>query len=291
MRASYAVVWQDGELPQGTGKLKLLRRALRLDGVSGDEPVVLDVPYDELAGVRIGRLREERLAGSASLVLERRAAPPVRVASFGQPNLISEIAERLAALELGGHAVGRAAVIVPIEPGTHERARELLAGGPPFDPEAVGLERHQVFLTTDEVVFLFESRLGAPAARQRERPHPPRRRRSPARRRCPAPGRARRRESRAACRRARVRTPNPPDPGGEDERVEPACGHGHRGDRRGDAICVDVERGRGFAESEVSTDALGLVGMRERLALLGGTLTIESTPGEGTSLAAYVPAG
>jgi signal transduction histidine kinase len=29
--------------------------------------------------------------------------------------------------------------------------------------------------------------------------------------------------------------------------------------------------------------------MRERLALLGGTLSIESTPGEGTSLAAYVP--
>jgi hypothetical protein len=96
-------------------------------------------------------------------VLERRAAPPVRVTSFGQPNLISEIAERLATLELGGQAVRRTAVIVPIEPGTHETARALLAGGPPFDPEAIGLDRHQVFLTTDEVVFLFEPRLGEPA--------------------------------------------------------------------------------------------------------------------------------
>jgi hypothetical protein len=163
MRASYAVVWREGEQPQGTGKLELLRRAVRLDGVGGDGPVVLDIPYDELAGLRIARRPEERVAGGAALVLERRAAPPVRVASFGQPNLISEIAERLAALELGGQAVRRTAVIVPIEPGTHEQARALLAGGPPFDPEAIGLERHQVFLTTDEVVFLFESRLGEAA--------------------------------------------------------------------------------------------------------------------------------
>jgi LytS/YehU family sensor histidine kinase len=47
--------------------------------------------------------------------------------------------------------------------------------------------------------------------------------------------------------------------------------------------------GRGFAEGEVSDDALGLVGMRERLGLLDGTLTVESSPGGGTALAAYVP--
>ena len=33
----------------------------------------------------------------------------------------------------------------------------------------------------------------------------------------------------------------------------------------------------------------GLVGMRERVALLGGTLKIESFPGRGTTLSAYVP--
>jgi hypothetical protein len=35
--------------------------------------------------------------------------------------------------------------------------RDLLADGPPFDPAAVGLERHHVFLTDQEVVFLFEA--------------------------------------------------------------------------------------------------------------------------------------
>jgi hypothetical protein len=162
MRASYAVVWCEGELPRATGKLELLQRGLRLDGIRARERVALDVPYDDLAGMRIGRSNGERLNGSAALVLERRAAPAIRVASFGQPNLISEIAERVAALELGGAAVRRAAVVVPIMPGTHEAARALIEHGPPFDPGAVGLERHQVYLTTDEVVFLFESHLGEP---------------------------------------------------------------------------------------------------------------------------------
>ena len=41
--------------------------------------------------------------------------------------------------------------------------RALLAAGPPFDPEALGLDRHQVFLTASEAIFVFESTLGAGA--------------------------------------------------------------------------------------------------------------------------------
>ena len=37
------------------------------------------------------------------------------------------------------------------------------------------------------------------------------------------------------------------------------------------------------------SEGLGLVGMRERVALLGGRLTIESTAGAGTTLVAEVP--
>jgi signal transduction histidine kinase len=60
--------------------------------------------------------------------------------------------------------------------------------------------------------------------------------------------------------------------------------------RRGGGVSAVVEDdGRGFQAGQVREDALGLVGMRERLALLGGTLAIESTPGAGAALVAYVP--
>jgi signal transduction histidine kinase len=39
----------------------------------------------------------------------------------------------------------------------------------------------------------------------------------------------------------------------------------------------------------VDTDHLGLFGMRERIEMLGGTLTIESSLGKGTTVKAEVP--
>ena len=163
MRVNYAVVWCEGQFPQGIGKLELLQRALRLDGVSNGSPAVIDIPYEDLSGVRVGHARDDRVAERSALLLERRSGPTVRVASFGHPNLISEIAERVASLQLGGSAVRRTVVVAPTEPGREEEVRELLAHGPPFDPEAAGLDRHQVFLTGEEAVFLFESRLAEPA--------------------------------------------------------------------------------------------------------------------------------
>ena len=47
--------------------------------------------------------------------------------------------------------------------------------------------------------------------------------------------------------------------------------------------------GSGFAPEAVPSDRLGLVGMRERLALLGGTLRIDSAPGRGTRITAEAP--
>lgn len=63
------------------------------------------------------------------------------------------------------------------------------------------------------------------------------------------------------------------------------------GQRDGLVVATIDDDGRGFAETDVREDALGLVGMRERLALVGGTLQIESTPGAGTTVAAQVPVG
>jgi signal transduction histidine kinase len=44
--------------------------------------------------------------------------------------------------------------------------------------------------------------------------------------------------------------------------------------------------GRGFDPSTVSADHFGLAIMRERMAAVGGTVTVESQPGQGTTLTA-----
>jgi signal transduction histidine kinase len=57
-------------------------------------------------------------------------------------------------------------------------------------------------------------------------------------------------------------------------------------------VAVVEDDGEGFAPGEVTTTSdggLGIVGMRERVALLGGRLEIESSPGAGTTLVVEVP--
>ena len=52
-------------------------------------------------------------------------------------------------------------------------------------------------------------------------------------------------------------------------------------------VCDD---GCGFAPHEVERDKFGLVGMRERVEMLGGEFAIASVPGEGTALRVRLPA-
>jgi signal transduction histidine kinase len=59
--------------------------------------------------------------------------------------------------------------------------------------------------------------------------------------------------------------------------------------RNGSASLVIEDDGRGFVPGEARADGLGLVGMRERVALHDGRLAIESSPGGGTTLAIEVP--
>jgi PAS domain S-box-containing protein len=50
------------------------------------------------------------------------------------------------------------------------------------------------------------------------------------------------------------------------------------------------DNGRGITEEEIHRpDSLGLLGMRERAALLGGVVEIKGTPGKGTSVTVRVP--
>jgi signal transduction histidine kinase len=53
-------------------------------------------------------------------------------------------------------------------------------------------------------------------------------------------------------------------------------------------VLVVSDDGRGFGGT-VREDGLGLIGMRERVALLGGHLTVDSTEGAGTMLTAELP--
>jgi signal transduction histidine kinase len=57
---------------------------------------------------------------------------------------------------------------------------------------------------------------------------------------------------------------------------------------RGTVAAVIEDDGRGF-EVDAAREGMGLDGMRERLALVGGKLKIESRPGAGTTLVAEVP--
>jgi signal transduction histidine kinase len=60
--------------------------------------------------------------------------------------------------------------------------------------------------------------------------------------------------------------------------------------KKGESVAVIVEDdGRGLDESDTSGDGLGLIGMQERMALLGGRVAIESNAGQGTMLSAEVP--
>jgi signal transduction histidine kinase len=65
-------------------------------------------------------------------------------------------------------------------------------------------------------------------------------------------------------------------------------------ERRLDQISLMVEdNGVGFEEKRtfVADDRrMGLIGMRERAALVGGTLAVESNPGHGSTIVARIPA-
>jgi hypothetical protein len=51
----------------------------------------------------------------------------------------------------------RVAIVADLKAGSQRRAAELIAKGPPFDLAETGLVSHSVYLSGDEVVFVFEA--------------------------------------------------------------------------------------------------------------------------------------
>jgi hypothetical protein len=153
MQESYAVIWRQGEDELRSGRLELTPDGLAFANGATAETV----QFGELRAVRVGRSAGDRISGRPTLVLERRSGETIRIAGVAQAGIISELAEHLASLLGEERAMSRAVVVLPLREGTSAQAADLLRGGPPFNPEAVGLERHHVFLTDQEAVFVFEA--------------------------------------------------------------------------------------------------------------------------------------
>lgn len=57
-----------------------------------------------------------------------------------------------------------------------------------------------------------------------------------------------------------------------------------------DRVTLTIQdNGTGFAEEKTGTNGIGLAGLRERITIAGGTLTVSSTPKHGTILSAKFP--
>jgi hypothetical protein len=157
MKATYGVIWQNGGLLHA-GKLELASSAIRLEGAAAaGESVVEEFPFRELAGVHIARAGADRLEGLPTLVLERANGDSVRIASVAQGGIVYELAEKLSSIKLEAVAGSRrVAIVVPFKSEHRAAVQQLVEQGPPFDPELMALERHDVFVTDREAIFLFE---------------------------------------------------------------------------------------------------------------------------------------
>jgi hypothetical protein len=53
--------------------------------------------------------------------------------------------------------MNRLMIVARLKNDSQDAAEELIKAGPPFDPGDLGFERHSVFVSPHEVVFLFEA--------------------------------------------------------------------------------------------------------------------------------------
>lgn len=158
VHTSYAIVWREDDRPSHAGKLELRARGLRLEG-NGES---WEVPFEDIASLRVGRGSDDRLVGRPALVVERRNGRALRIATMAEVGALAELVERIARFGVHEASSKRLLVVAPLRPGSREQVRALLQKGPPFDPDAVSLAQHEVFLTDREALFLFEVN-GGPA--------------------------------------------------------------------------------------------------------------------------------
>lgn len=156
MDISYAVTWEEPEGARRSGRLELGADALHLEGSNGDGAASKELPYTEVSRFRPARSGGERLQGRPTLVLELRSGDTLKVASVAQPGIVAELSDRLGVLTADPSSLEKAAIVVPLKPGSRTEVEALLRNGPPFDPGRLGLVRHEVYLSDDEAIFVFQ---------------------------------------------------------------------------------------------------------------------------------------
>jgi hypothetical protein len=156
---SYPVTWQENGSPQASGRLRVEPQAVAFDG--RDERrrrVARSISYDELRAVRLVQQGSEAGA-DGTLLVETTSGDVLIHGAALDAGLLQDLAVRIAELKLGTRR--RAVVVVPLRPGAEADARKLAAAGPPFIPDDLPLESHEVFVSSGEAVFVFESTAGA----------------------------------------------------------------------------------------------------------------------------------
>jgi hypothetical protein len=158
MLEAHAVVWSEAGGPRFVGRLSVEDAGLHLRGASAEGELWDRVlGPDDIVRVRLVRPGLDDVDGTRSVVVEQRDGSCLSVVALDGAGRLLEIANLAAGL------IGRArrrstevAVEVPIRHGHHDRVRELVRHGPPFDPVAVPeLESHDVYVGRDHVIFIF----------------------------------------------------------------------------------------------------------------------------------------
>ena len=156
MKTTYAVKWREPDGQTYLGRLALGARTLGLEGRQRGGPAVSrQISYEGILSLRIGGRGADRLDGQPALVVDR-ADGRYYISSAGMGSrIVQEVAERLA--DYRGAARRRATVVVPLKTGALAAVCELVGQGPPFDPARTALTQHQLLLTEQEAIFVFET--------------------------------------------------------------------------------------------------------------------------------------
>lgn len=152
--SSYAAIWAEAEAAPCVGTVALVAEGLTLTGLALPAGEARLVRYAEVVGVEVVRERSLRLNGYPTLRIERRGGPPLRVSTIGL-GVLGELNELLAAA-IASEQPQLVAIVVPLRKRARADAAALIEEGPPFELEALGVERHEVLLSAREVIFLFE---------------------------------------------------------------------------------------------------------------------------------------